>query len=885
MKTKNLLLIYLGIFSFFCVVWLGKTSAMSLSTTLESQRQLTEKQAIVERRQVIPVQLIAELSTTNREEEAEKLYAEGKFGEAIALLQRLNNNYRASGDELGQARVARNLALVYQQIGEWSKAEAEISKSFKLLENQANSKERQHLLAQTLEVKGVVQLALGQGEKAVETWKLASNNYQEIGDIAGITRNKVNQTQALQSLGLYPEAIKVLDELNINLQQQSDNLIKVKGLQSLGDALRVVGQLERSQKVLSQGLAIAEKLQVNDAIASMLLSLGETARLNQEIPLALDYYEKSAKTSVSPYIKAQAKLNQLSVLIAQNQGEKALELVPQIEANLAALPVGRQAINARINLARRLMQLRKEGGNQLSIPSNGEIGKMLATAVQQAEILQDKRTLSYALGNFGRLYEENQQLDFAQELTNKALLLSQSINATDINYRWQWQLGRIYKQQGNRQEAIASYNQAVNSLQSIRSDLVAISAEAQFNFRDSVEPVYRELVDLLLPPGENVEQSDLQRARNLIDSLQLAELDNFFRDSCLSTKAVKIDEIDPKSAIFSTIILSNKNSSTVNERIEVIVALPGKPLRRYTTILSSEEIEATIKQAQDALTIPRLRLFRKNYLAAAQKFHDWLIRPIETDLANNGIQNLVFVLDGSLRNISIAGIYDGEKYLVQKYGVAIAPGLQLVDAKPLERSEIKVLTAGLSEARQGFAPLPNVTTELSKIAEEISTEKLLNQSFTASNLKEKMQNNTFPIIHLATHGRFSSKAADTFILTWDTKINAKDFDILLRSDRRATNPIELLVFSACQTAAGDNRATLGLTGVAVRAGARSTVATLWSVDDEATALLMEKFYKELSNNQVTKAEALRRAQQSVLQESEFSHPYFWSAFVLVGNWL
>ncbi|MGA9379102.1 MAG: CHAT domain-containing protein, partial [Phormidium sp.] len=287
----------------------------------------------------------------------------------------------------------------------------------------------------------------------------------------------------------------------------------------------------------------------------------------------------------------------------------------------------------------------------------------------------------------------------------------------------------------------------------------------------------------------------------------------------------------------------------------------------------------------DTLTIPRLRLSRKNYLVAAEKFHDWLIHPFEPDLANSGIKTLVFVLDGSLRNIPIAGIYDGEKYLVQKYAVAIAPGLQLVDAKPLQRTDIRVLTAGLSEARQGFAPLPNVITELSNIAQKISTEKLINQSFTASNFQVKVQTDTFPIIHLATHGRFSSKAADTFILTWDTKINAKELDILLRSDRRITNPIELLVFSACQTAAGDNRATLGLTGIAVRAGARSTVATLWSVDDEATALLMTTFYKELNNSQLTKAEALRRAQQLVLQESQFSHPYYWSAFVLVGNWL
>ncbi|MFB2891307.1 CHAT domain-containing protein [Aerosakkonemataceae cyanobacterium BLCC-F50] len=870
MRTKNLLIICLGSLSFCGVIWWGK-NAMSLAAFPDSQ--------------VISKQLVADNSISNGEEQAEKLYTDGKFGEAIALLQQLNNNYAAQGNELGQARVARNLALVYQQTGDWSKAQSAISLSLNLLEKQANSKERQQLLAQALEVQGLLQLAIGQTEKALETWQKATVNYQEIGDFAGVSRNQINQSQALQRMGLYRLAIKALDELNVTLQKQPDSLIKVKGLQSLGDALRVVGELERSQKVLTQGLAIAQRLKVDDAIGAMLVSLGETARLEQELPTALDYYEKAVQATNSPYIKTQAMLNNLNVLVNQKQGEKALALVPQIQANINQLPLSRQAIYARINLGRRLMQLRKEGSNQLSLPSNTEVGKMLATAVQQAETLQDKRTLSYALGNFGRLYEENKQWDFAQQLTNKALLLSQSVNANDINFRWQWQLGRIYKQLGNRQGAIAAYNQAVNSLESIRSDLVAISAEAQFDFRDNVEPVYRELVDLLLPVGKDVEQSDLQRARSLIDSLQLAELDNFFQDACLKTKAVSIDQIDPKAAVFSTIILSNTSTSQVNERIEVIAALPGKPLRRYTNVLPNQEIEETIKKANDALTIPRQRLSQKTYLVAAEKFHDWLIRPMETDLANSGIQTLVFVLDGSLRNIPIAGIYDGQKYLVQKYGVAIAPGLQLVDAKPLEHNNIKVLTAGLSEPRQGFAPLPNVAIELSNIAKEVSTQELLNQSFTASNFKTKIQSDKFPIVHLATHGKFSSKAADTFILTWDKKINAKELDTLLRSNQSISHPIELLVFSACQTAAGDNRATLGLTGVAVRAGARSTIATLWNVDDEATALFMKNFYKELNNNKITKAEALRRTQLLLLQDNQFSHPYFWSAFVLVGNWL
>ena len=116
-------------------------------------------------------------------------------------------------------------------------------------------------------------------------------------------------------------------------------------------------------------------------------------------------------------------------------------------------------------------------------------------------------------------------------------------------------------------------------------------------------------------------------------------------------------------------------------------------------------------------------------------------------------------------------------------------------------------------------------------------------------------------------------------------ININELNRLIGTDKKRKNPIELLVLSACQTARGDKRAALGLAGIAVRAGARSTVASLWSVSDEATALLMSTFYEELAGGNVTKGEALRRAQQAVLQHEEFQHPYFWSAFILVGNWL
>jgi CHAT domain-containing protein len=254
-------------------------------------------------------------------------------------------------------------------------------------------------------------------------------------------------------------------------------------------------------------------------------------------------------------------------------------------------------------------------------------------------------------------------------------------------------------------------------------------------------------------------------------------------------------------------------------------------------------------------------------------------------LTASGIKTLVFVLDGYLRNLPMTVLHDGEQFLVDKYNIALAPGLQLLAPKPLNKVKLKVLTAGLSEARQGFAALPGVKQEIQQIAAQMPASQLLNQEFVTNQLQARIKAVSYPIVHLATHGQFSSNAADTFILTWDNRVNVKDFDRLLGSRTGEKQlPIELLVLSACETASGDSRAALGLAGAAIRSGARSTVATLWQVNDESTAIFMTEFYRQLALSTISKAEALRNAQIILRQNRQYQNPYFWAPFVLVGNW-
>lgn len=216
----------------------------------------------------------------------------------------------------------------------------------------------------------------------------------------------------------------------------------------------------------------------------------------------------------------------------------------------------------------------------------------------------------------------------------------------------------------------------------------------------------------------------------------------------------------------------------------------------------------------------------------------------------------------------------------------MTPGLQLLEPRSLVREKLQVLSAGLTKPRQGFASLPGVQREVDQIASQLESEIILAQNFTKSNLQSKIDNFSFPVVHLATHGQFSSDAEKTFLLTWDGRINIQELHELLQpKQQNILNPIELLVLSACQTALGDRRAALGLAGVAVRSGARSTLATLWSVQDDSTAILIAEFYRQISNSEVTKAEALRRSQIALLKDGRFNHPFYWAPFVLVGNWL
>ncbi|MDZ8027197.1 MAG: CHAT domain-containing protein [Nostoc sp. DedQUE11] len=803
---------------------------------------------------------------SNLIQQGRELYQAQRYAEAVNIWQLA---LKAENNPSSQAMVLNYLSLAYQQLGNWQQATQTISSSLNLIQNSQQATPQTKLIfAQALNTQGSLQLAEGKTEQALNTWQQAATIYTAAGYTQGRIGSLINQAQAQQALGLYLQARKTLAEVEQTLENQPDEQLKTTGLRSLGNVLKSVGAFADSRRILQQSLELSQKASKSQPeLSATLLSLGNTAYAQGNTDAALAYYEQAANiVSANSMTQIQAQINQLQLLIATGQTKKAENLSVQLQPKLTNLSPSRSTIYSRINFAKSLVKL--------GTKENATSAKLLAIAIQEAENLSDRQAQSYALGYLGGLYEQTQQWSNAQDLTQQALQIAQAINAPHIAYQWQWQLGRILKAQGEIKQATSAYEVAFTTLKSLRGDLVAINSDIQFSFREAVEPVYREYVQLLLNPEPSQEQ--LIQARQVIESLQLAELDNFFRSACLQGQIVPIEQIQQSAAtVIYPIILP--------DRLEVILSLPEQGLRHYATKISQPEVEEVIEQLRENLekpfTTPEGKLL-------SAKVYDWLIRPVEAELAQSQVKTLVFILDGALRNVPIAALYDGNNYLVEKYSIALTPGLELLGPRPLRQSKLKTLAAGLTEARHGFSSLPNVSDELKTIESEVPSEVLLNQTFTSAALRKQIDSVPFSVVHLATHGQFSSNADETFVLAWDKPIKINELKDLLRSREQTTpEPIELLVLSACETAEGDKRAALGLAGIAIQAGARSTLASLWSLDDESSARLIGQFYKELATKQVTKAEALRQAQLSLLKDPDYRHPIYWAAYVLLGNWL
>jgi CHAT domain-containing protein len=734
----------------------------------------------------------------------------------------------------------------------------------------------------TLMTQGLRAYQRGSFDQALTAWKQAAQLYESQGKVKEQSHALVQAAQASGSLGNVGQSLQQL-ELALTLAQQTGDRARIASvMESLGRTYLAARKPDAAVQYLTQALDMALAEGNQRLIASIHNGLGIAHIAQQHDADALTAFVTSAQRAQAAgdrplMVRAQINAARMALKLNQPDGARdrldlAFGALKDFEPshdkamNLIQVGLGYQQLRASMPAMNAPLLLRAAGA--------------LLEAATVAENVVDARMRSYADGYLGHLYETEFRYDEALQLTRHAVFSAQSANAPESLFRWQWQLGRLLAARGELDEAIASYGHATTTLRPIRMEVASAWRNDSFAGEDSVRALFFELADLLLHRASLTDDSQeaeqyLRRARDSIETYKAAELRDYFRDDCvdtLQTRLTKLDLLRAGTAVVYPIVFA--------DRLELLVSLPNGLKRLSIPVPSAtltQEVRAFRKTVEKRTTL--------EYLPHAQQLYTWLIRPLESDLAAFRIDTLVFIPDGPLRTVPMAALHDGAQFLIEKFAVATTPGLNLTDPKPIDREKVRLLSSGLTRAVQGFPSLPFVEEEINTIRTLYQGDQLLNAEFSTPRLEQELKDHPYGILHIATHGWFASDTTQSYLLTYNGKLTINELDRLIGLFRYRKDPLELLTLSACQTGIDDDRSALGLAGVAIKAGARSALATLWFINDEASAALVSEFYRQLRDPAQSKAQALQKAQQKLLADRVYEHPAYWSPFLLLNNWL
>ena len=661
-------------------------------------------------------------------------------------------------------------------------------------------------------------------------------------------------------------------------------------LGELGVAYYQAHRLEPAQKTLEEAYADADSQAERALLAN---DLGNVFASGGQKDEATRYYTQA---------QAEAGGNQA---IAVSAGLNLARLAPadQRLAQQTALFDRVQGVPDRRERARFFLNL---GGQARSLGTPGV--KLAYDSLYRARALaaqiNDRWLLAEALNGLAQLYEDRGRSVDALRLTEDAVVQLSSMEAGELLIDLQWRRGRLLRDQGDNQAALEAYQSAVEHIEAIRQDIPIEYVDGRSSFRETLEPIYLGLADLLLQQAtaaEGIQRTRLYgRARDALELIKQTELQDYLGDRCLVAGAHPLQgpSLPPGTAVLYPVILGNRLELLLETRL-------GIQTRQV-------QIDATALRSKSLQFARSVREAQSDYLIQGRELYNLLLKPLEPILTEQRIDVLVVVPDGPLRLIPFAALHDGERFAIAKFAIAIAPGLTIATSASGGNQASRILLAGLSEPgpvldklpmgtidqltrgeatrgtrsvdlKEGLA-LPGVTEEIQALKSATRSDRLLNSEFTVEHFRKLVTSGNYTMVHIASHAMFSQRAEASFILAYDDLLTIDELQNLLRSEQVQTNPIELLSLSACQTAEGDDRAPLGIAGAALRAHAASALGSLWSVDDEATKTLMVQFYGLLIKEKLSKAQALQRAQLELLENPSYGHPFYWAPFILVGSW-
>jgi CHAT domain-containing protein len=641
--------------------------------------------------------------------------------------------------------------------------------------------------------------------------------------------------QAQQAQGHYGEARENFGKALALAQQSGDAAREARILSHLGSTQVAMRDSQEAEESLVRGLGVAKTRGDLGLSARLETDLGNERAAREQWREALARYEAAAQQAHAAgraESEATALASAARAAIEARDFDQAKSLLGRAE--LALTPItGLAAVNLGIHLGKSY-ELLVSAASDPAVRAQAirHAYTRLSTAADGAKTSGDARLASFALGNLASLYESEHRHSEALYLIRQAVAAAEASEAPDALYRWYWQEGRILWAQGQAESALASYRRAVEIVEATRQTSLAHYGSASLRFERAVAPVYRDYVEALLGSSDLVANPRaahqlLAEARETMEQFQAAELRDYFRDACVAdieARTVDLDRVLRERAPHTAVVYP----IALDHQLELLVSLQDG-LERYSVPVSAATIDAEVARLRGALARPIGRM----YEPPSEQLYRWLVAPYEKRLHDAGIETLVFVPLGSLRTIPFGALYDGEKFLLERYALAVTPGLSLVDPHALHAEAARFLLAGLSQggefAGKSFDALPMVREEIGAIQKLYGGEVLLDASFDAPEFRRAVVEEQPTVVHVASHAYFGAGPDDSFLLTHDGAVTFDQLGAMVGPRRYTEAPLELLVLSACETAAGDDKAALGLAGVAIRSGARSAIGSLWAI--------------------------------------------------------
>lgn len=723
----------------------------------------------------------------------------------------------------------------------------------------------------------------GDFEHAALSWEQALRLGDILKDTGSYIDTVINLAGVYQSIGYHQKALAALQTALPFAEKSEDHSRKAVFLNKMADLYFTLESPEETGKYLSRALEEAQTAKDPRVMANVLINMGNVLSSDGNYAGAMEAYEESlAITEPLPgdfEMKSKAMINAARTAFFAGNEEVARTVLNDALTKIKSFPDSQSKAGDLISLGLIIREIQKE------LPADSSFTLSAFSALDQAKKiardLNDPRSLAYTYGYMGQMYEDDGRYAEALDLTRSATFFAEQGNFPEILYRWQWQAGRLFHAEGDKESAVKSYQNAIATLNPIRQELFKGYRRQQDIFNERVKPVYLGLTDLLLIKAESMTDKEsrealLMQARDTMELLKTAELEDFFGDECVTamqTEETRLERTPPHTAVLYPIPLPDS--------LALLLILPDS-IKMTRVAAAYEDIGKTVTQYRERL---QTRV-NSRFLYESRQLYDWIIRPVESELTAQEVDTLIIAPDGALRLIPFSTLNDGEQFLIEKYAVGTIPAIRLTDMHPFTKENMNLLLTGLSESRQGFSALPGVPGELRDIKEIMNARGIIqNNDYTVDSLTNKFKEEPYSLIHIATHGVFGGTPEESFLLTYNDKLTMNLLERVISLGKFRNQKVELLTLSACQTALGNERAAMGLAGVAVKAGVKGVIATLWFVDDEATSLAIREFYRQLKTPGLSKAKAMQNVQKKLIAQRRYLHPLYWGPFLVIGNWM